>query len=184
MGEYIPAHGDCIMPRKIGVKVDRIVMHTMEGTLRGTLSWFQLGVRGRTLKSLSVRGVVMPTEDEILAASKGVVPTAAHFCIGRDGRVVQMVLETQKCLHAGGYNSRSIGIELEAKAAVDDFPEVMLQAAAGLVADIAKRRGIPLDREHVIGHVEVPGATHTDPGPHFPWGSFMLRATEARAVLG
>src|SRR5205823_6606113 len=33
--------------------------------------------------------------------------------------------------------------------------------------------GIAKDRQHIIGHVEVPGATHTDPGHFFNWPKFM-----------
>ncbi len=38
---------------------------------------------------------------------------------------------------------------------------------------ISAREGVPLDREHVIGHNEVPGTTHTDPGPTWDWPHFM-----------
>jgi hypothetical protein len=46
-------------------------------------------------------------------------------------------------------------------------------AAAALVCAISARQGIPLDRAHVIGHNEVPGSTHTDPGPTWDWPHFM-----------
>ncbi|MGH2471383.1 MAG: hypothetical protein ACRDG6_03130 [Candidatus Limnocylindria bacterium] len=32
---------------------------------------------------------------------------------------------------------------------------------------------MPLDRGHVVGHNEVPGSTHTDPGPTWDWPHFM-----------
>jgi uncharacterized protein YgiM (DUF1202 family) len=30
-----------------------------------------------------------------------------------------------------------------------------------------------MDRSRIIGHNEVPGATHTDPGPYFNWSYYM-----------
>jgi hypothetical protein len=47
-----------------------------------------------------------------------------------------------------------------------------------IFADIAARQGVTLDRDHVIGHMEVPGCAyeggggrncHTDPGTGFDW---------------
>jgi hypothetical protein len=44
----------------------------------------------------------------------------------------------------------------------------------------AERYGIPLDREHILGHDQVPGPTeafqagmHWDPGTYFDWARFM-----------
>ena len=37
-----------------------------------------------------------------------------------------------------------------------------------------KKYGIPADRQHIIGHNEVPDATHSDPGA-FPWEAYMQR---------
>lgn len=163
---FAPAHPDCIHARKPGVKLDMIVIHTMEGTFGGSLAWFQQG------KDKPGRSV----------------PTAAHYLIGRNGDVCQMVPDDQKCYHAGNYNSRSIGIEHEARIApwsvrpgkappfhTNDFPEDMMAASARVVAALCAKYGIPADRQHIIGHNEVPGATHTDPGSVFPWADFMAR---------
>lgn len=163
----VSAHPDCILDRKAGIKLDRIVIHTMEGTFRGTLAWFRQG------KDKPGRSV----------------PTAAHYLIGRNGDVCQMVPDAKKCYHAGNSNSRSLGIELEARVApwadrgkpppfpAGEFPDALLDGAARVVAALCKTHGIPADREHIIGHNEVPGASHTDPGPAFPWADFMTRVT-------
>src|SRR6185437_10511652 len=42
-----------------------------------------------------------------------------------------------------------------------------------LVCAIAKRYGIPTDRAHIIGHNEVPGTDHSDPGPTWNWTYYM-----------
>ena len=161
---FAPAHPDCIKERASGVKLDRIVIHTIEGSFSGCLAWFQQGKEVRT------------------------IPTAAHYIISRSGDVCQMVSDNRKCYHAGNSNSRSIGIEHEARIApwavrpgkappfpLNDFPDALLDASARVVAALCKKYGIPADRQHIIGHNEVPGATHTDPGVSFPWEDYMRR---------
>jgi len=46
---------------------------------------------------------------------------------------------------------------------------------------IARRYGIPADRAHIIGHNEVPGTDHSDPGPTWNWTYYMslVRACSA-----
>ncbi|MET7368634.1 peptidoglycan recognition family protein [Streptomyces sp. NPDC005566] len=116
---------------------------------------------------------------------------ATHYIVGQDGRVTQMIRELDVAYHAGNrsFNERSVGIEHEGF--VDrpkDFTARMYASSARLTAAICARYGIPVDREHIIGHVEVPGADHTDPGPHWDWPRYMklvraasetARATEA-----
>ncbi|MFD5424104.1 N-acetylmuramoyl-L-alanine amidase [Streptomyces sp. NPDC127084] len=101
---------------------------------------------------------------------------ATHYVVGKDGRIAQLVRELDVAYHAGSrsMNQRSIGIEHEGF--VDrpkDFTDAMYAASARLTAGICRRYGIPVDREHIIGHVEVPGADHTDPGPHWDWDGYL-----------
>ncbi|WP_406409103.1 N-acetylmuramoyl-L-alanine amidase [Streptomyces halstedii] len=101
---------------------------------------------------------------------------ASHYIVGKDGRVTQMIRELDVAYHAGNrsFNERSVGIEHEGF--VDrpqDFTREMYESSARLTASICARHGIPVDREHVIGHVEVPGTDHTDPGPHWDWKRYM-----------
>ena len=55
-----------------------------------------------------------------------------------------------------------------------------LPSLSKLTKYLAAKYGIPLDREHLIGHDQVPGPTqpfqagmHWDPGPYFDWARFM-----------
>lgn len=139
-----------IRDRKARTKINMIVIHVMEGTLAGSVAWFK--TPGRP------------------------VPTAAHYLVGADGSIVQMVPDEKKCFHAGNddVNNRSIGIELEGYTAKSaGFGDAMLASAAKVTAILCAKYGIPLDRAHVVGHSEVPRATHTDPGPGFAWDRFM-----------
>jgi N-acetyl-anhydromuramyl-L-alanine amidase AmpD len=56
----------------------------------------------------------------------------------------------------------------------------MYRSLARLTRYLADRYDIPLDREHIIGHDQVPGPTavfqpgmHWDPGRYFAWAHFM-----------
>ncbi|MFI5674725.1 N-acetylmuramoyl-L-alanine amidase [Streptomyces cellulosae] len=111
---------------------------------------------------------------------------AAHYIVGKDGHVTQMIRELDVAYHAGNraYNERSVGIEHEGF--VDrpqDFTDRMYAASARLTAGICARYDIPVDREHIIGHVEVPGTDHTDPGKHWDWGRYMKLVRQARTAL-
>ncbi|MFF4119436.1 N-acetylmuramoyl-L-alanine amidase [Streptomyces sp. NPDC001714] len=101
---------------------------------------------------------------------------AAHYIVRKDGRITQLVRELDVAFHAGNrsYNERSVGIEHEGFVdRPEDFTAAMYAASARLTAAICRRYGMAVDREHVIGHVEVPGTDHTDPGKHWDWGRYM-----------
>jgi hypothetical protein len=107
---------------------------------------------------------------------------AAHYIVGQDGRIAQMIRELDVAYHAGNrsYNERSVGIEHEGFVdRPEDFTDAMYAASARLAAGICRRYGIPVDREHIIGHVEVPGTDHTDPGEHWDWDRYMRLVREA-----
>ncbi len=101
---------------------------------------------------------------------------AAHYIVGADGQVTQMIRELDVAFHAGNraFNERSVGIEHEGFVErASSFTDAMYAASARLTARICERYGIPVDREHIVGHAEVPGADHTDPGPHWDWDRYM-----------
>lgn len=127
--------------------IDRIVVHTTQGSYAGTISWFK-----------------NPSSQ-----------VSAHYVIrSSDGQITQMVREKDIGWHVRNANSRSIGIEHEGW--VNDpswYTDAMYRASAALTKNIAERRGIPKDRTHIVGHVEVPGNDHTDPGPHWNWTYYM-----------
>ncbi|MFJ6794218.1 N-acetylmuramoyl-L-alanine amidase [Streptomyces sp. NPDC091268] len=107
---------------------------------------------------------------------------SAHYIVRQDGHVEQMVRELDVAFHAGSrsMNERSVGIEHEGF--VDrpqDFTDAMYEASARLAADICHRYRIPADRRHILGHSEVPGADHTDPGRHWDWDRYLRMIGEA-----
>ncbi|MEU6194957.1 N-acetylmuramoyl-L-alanine amidase [Streptomyces sp. NPDC047061] len=111
--------------------------------------------------------------------------SAAHYVMrSSDGAVTQMVPTKDLAFHAGNYstNMHSIGIEHEGYAAhgATWYTEAQYEATAELVEYLADRFGIPLDREHIVGHDNVAGpksslvsGMHWDPGPSWDWNRLM-----------
>ncbi|GAA1069767.1 N-acetylmuramoyl-L-alanine amidase [Kitasatospora nipponensis] len=111
----------------------------------------------------------------------------AHYLVrSADGHVTQLVRTQDIAWHAGNksVNMHSIGIEHEGYALPKDRPtwysEQLYQSSAELVRYLAARFGVPLDRQHVIGHDDVPGPTqasqsgmHWDPGTFWDWGHYL-----------
>ncbi|MFJ2827252.1 N-acetylmuramoyl-L-alanine amidase [Streptomyces sp. NPDC087263] len=134
--------------------IDRVIIHVTQGSFDSAVKVFQDPGHG----------------------------AAAHYIVGQDGRITQMIRELDVAYHAGNreYNERSVGIEHEGF--VDrpqDFTDAMYEASARLTARICGRYDIPVDREHIIGHVEVPGTDHTDPGPHWDWDRYIPLVQQA-----
>jgi N-acetyl-anhydromuramyl-L-alanine amidase AmpD len=128
--------------------IDRVIIHVTQGSYRSAVKAFQDPGHG----------------------------AAAHYIVRKDGHITQMIRELDVAFHAGNreYNERSVGIEHEGFVEkASSFTDAMYEASALLTAAICGRYGIPVDREHIIGHVEVPGTDHTDPGPHWDWERYM-----------
>ncbi|MEU9338345.1 N-acetylmuramoyl-L-alanine amidase [Streptomyces sp. NPDC048290] len=101
-----------------------------------------------------------------------------------DGHIAQHVKAKDVAWHAGNWyiNSGSIGLEHEGFLAAPDawYTEAMYRSSARLVRYLADRYDIPLDRQHILGHDNVPGPTaatvpgmHTDPGPYWDWAHYF-----------
>lgn len=141
--------------RPLGHPVDRVVIHVTQTLYAKALTVFQ-NPRKRVSAHYVVRSV--------------------------DGRVAQCVRESDIAWHSGnwGYNTRSIGIEHEGW--VDRpvwFTDALYEGSARLTASVCDRYGIPKDRAHIIGHYEVPGTDHTDPGPNWDWSRYLRLVSRA-----
>lgn len=132
-----------------GNSINYVVIHTTQGSYAGAISWFQ-------------------------NPSAGV---SAHYVIrSSDGQVTQMVQNKDIAYHAGNwdYNVHSIGIEHEGY--INDpawYTDSMYRSSANLTRWLCNTYGIPKDRTHIISHAQVPGSTHTDPGPNWDWSYYM-----------
>src|SRR6266446_9525284 len=139
---WIGAASENFRAGRHGKTPEAIVIHIMDGTLSGTAAWFNNSI------------------DKV----------SAHYGIGKAGQVDHYVAETDTAFHAGvvdhpscqlvigtpalNPNYYTIGIEHEGFAS-DDWPEEQFNSSSLLIAEIARRWGIVIDREHIVAHHEI-----------------------------
>lgn len=125
---------------RFGYKPEAIVIHISQGTLFGMYSWFNN------------------------SASK----SSSHFGVGKNGEVDQFVNTDDTAWHAGGISSPhwsllkpgvnpnlyTIGIEHEGFTG-QVWSDAMYNATAELIGNLCRQYGIPLDRNHIIGHCQI-----------------------------
>lgn len=141
--------------------------------------------RGMRMAERAIRWLTNPVSE-----------VSAHYVVGEDGRVTQLVPEARRAWHAGrsswageeDVNSASIGIEIahpghwwdlaglpdrdpeavsEVHPGYGDFPEAQVAAVIALCRDILARHAIPAER--VLAHSDVAPGRKRDPGEGFPW---------------
>lgn len=122
--------------------VDQLVIHVTEGNASSVRSWF--------------------------AAKQAQV--SAHYMVCVDGSIDQFVAEEDQAWHAGRVdhptaplvlerphvnpNEYSIGIEHEGDG-TKPLTAPQRIASVELIRDICRRRSIPIDRRHIVGHHEI-----------------------------
>lgn len=105
---------------------------------------------------------------------------SAHYLIGIDGTVWQLVDEEQRAWHAGAgewhgqddINSRSIGIELD-NPGNHPFSEPQMAALERVLTGVVQRWSIPPNG--VIAHSDMAPGRKCDPGPRFDWARLARR---------
>lgn len=144
-------------PRREGMRPDCLILH-YTGMETGT----------------AAQNWLCATESEV----------SAHYLVHEDGRVVQMVRESDRAWHAGrgswkglaDVNSFSIGIEIVncgPLAGFPDFPDMQIEAVAALARNICARHDIAPER--VLAHSDVAPGRKIDPGERFPWARLHER---------
>lgn len=134
-------------PRKEGAVADMVVLHyTAMSDVAGALK------------------VLCNPDNEV----------SAHYLIGADGAVYQMVDEAQRAWHAGAgrwgdvvdVNSRSIGIELD-NDGYSPFSSALMDSLELLLVRLMERWSIVPAR--IIGHSDLAPGRKIDPGLRFDW---------------
>ena len=140
--------------------------------------------------TMSIRYIIIhDTEGSYSSAISTFQDPASHVSANyvirsRDGAVTEMVRPANVSWGAGDWyvNMHAINIENEGFAAQGRtwYAAAMYRSDAALVRYLAATYGIPLDRQHILGHEDVPGPTdsltaaqHWDPGPFWNWNHFM-----------
>jgi N-acetylmuramoyl-L-alanine amidase len=146
-----------------GVAIREAVVHTMQGSYAGSISWFQ-----------------NPSSQ-----------VSAHYLIrSSDGQITQMVRESNKAWHASSHNAYSLGIEHEGFVNnASWYTTAMYNASsaltrtwctryAGIVCSTAYNgpasSGVVVlpDSIDIKGHQHLSGASHTDPGINWNWSRY------------
>jgi N-acetyl-anhydromuramyl-L-alanine amidase AmpD len=135
-----PASSSNYSSGRSGYSVKYVVIHDTEGSYSGTIGWFQ----------------------------NSAAQASAHYVIrSSDGQLTQMVDESNTAWHAGNsyFNKQSVGIEHEGFASAPDtwFTEKMYTSSAKLTYYLTKKYNIPIDRQHIIGHYQVPSSGNVAP---------------------
>ena len=140
--------------------INKVVIHVTQGSWTSAINWFANPRAG----------------------------ASAHYIVrSADGFVGQAVSEKDIAWHAGNwsYNQSSIGIEHKGYSNNSAwFTDTMFRSSAQLTAYLANKYQIPIDRQHILGHNEVPdpynpggygGATHNIncPGQNWWWDLYM-----------
>ena len=184
--DYAPAIEDlttCNYSSRSGVAVSAYVLHTVQGSYAGCISWF---------KNCSASA-------------------STHYVMrSSDGQVTQMVLEVNKAWHVRDENPYTIGTEMEGYvSSASWYTEAVYTSHANLVRDVCNSGyginplrtlyrdtlddGTALDYNvHVLagssyctkiaGHQHYPNNTHTDPGNFWCWDYFFRKLNNTTPV--
>jgi N-acetyl-anhydromuramyl-L-alanine amidase AmpD len=152
--------------RPAGTDVSMIIIHTCEGSYSSCWSW-------------------------LVNSASGV---SAHYVVNESGsEISQLVTEANRGWHIGAsydcnlnggvmcgangqsVNNFSVGIEHGGFASQTSFPAGQIDASAKLSCDITKGQGIVRDSYHIVAHGRLQPATRTDPGPNWPWSTYISK---------
>ncbi len=150
-GNYDPAN------RPKDMKIKYLIIHDTEGSYESAINAFQ---------------------DPAYEVS------ANYIIRSSDGDVTQMVYDNDVSWGAADWYVNMHGINIEHEGVAADgsawYTEKMYESSAKLVRYLAQKYNIPMDRQHIIGHDNVPGLTanalrgqHYDPGPYWDWNHYM-----------
>ncbi|MFL5358597.1 N-acetylmuramoyl-L-alanine amidase [Archangium sp.] len=152
--------------RPAGTDISMIVIHTCEGAYSGCWSWL----------------------------TNSSAQASAHYVVNESGsEITQLVLETNRAWHvAANYdcslngsvmcglngvsvNNFAVGIEHGGFASQTSFPAGQIDTSAKLSCDISRDRTVVRDSYHIVAHGRLQPSTRTDPGPNWPWSSYISK---------
>jgi len=136
--------------RPTAYPIQYVVIHKVQGTASSAASWFQNSAAGVT----------------------------AHFIFDNSsGYCYQSVREKDVAWHAGNwtYNTKSVGIEHGGYVSNNDTATACYDESAKETKSCITYYSVTWSRSRILGHSEVPGATHTDPGAYWNWSYYMSK---------
>ncbi|MFE2377446.1 N-acetylmuramoyl-L-alanine amidase [Streptomyces sp. NPDC059398] len=151
-----PSNGQVSDRPANGIKINQIIIHTTEGSYDEAIKTFQ------TPGGASAQYVMRSS----------------------DGAVTQMVANKDIAFGDGNYDSNLHAVQIEHEGfsahGADWYTTAAYEQTAKLVKYLADKYDIPLDRQHILGHDNVPGPSdstlagmHWDPANGWDWTRFM-----------
>lgn len=154
-----------------------------EGYEKMKIEWIPTGNfnarPSETIDLIVLHHTVIPTlEDTVKHFLNPESKVSAHYVLGKDGRLVQMVRESDRAWHAGvsswkgreNCNDFSIGIEIVNRGdGIDEFTEQQYTVLNELLDELVKRYHIADDM--IVGHrdIALPPGRKVDPADNFDW---------------
>ncbi|RKH49943.1 golvesin C-terminal-like domain-containing protein [Corallococcus llansteffanensis] len=153
-------------PAGAGGDPSMIIIHTCEGNYAGCWGWLVNPDAG-----VSAHYVVNESGSEVSQlvreSSRGWHIGATYDCNLNGGK---------ECwLNGTSANNFTIGIEHGGFASQTSFPAGQIDASAKLSCDIARDNAIVKDSYHIVAHGRLQPATRTDPGPNWPWSTYISK---------
>ena len=103
-----------------------------------------------------------PTDDDLSAAeidashkARGWTCIGYHYVIRKDGTVELGRPDWTVGAHAYGNNSNTIGIHVCGNFEEAEPTDAQIESTAMLLANLCTDYGIPIDRDHIVGHREL-----------------------------
>src|SRR2546430_13322448 len=145
--DWVPAAAGNFSVGRGGAQITTIVIHETDGSYSSAINWFR-----------------RPGSN-----------ASAHYLVRAwDGEITQLVAETDTAYHARDANPWTVGLEHELYLRQGILhTDAQYRSSALLVCAIARRYDIPIDRNHIVGHRELPNQFHGDPGPLWDWTYYM-----------
>lgn len=103
-----------------------------------------------------------PTDDDLSAAeidashkAQGWACIGYHYVIRKDGTVEQGRPHWTVGAHAYGHNKHTIGLHVCGNFEEAEATAAQIESLAMLLANLCTDYGLPIDRDHIIGHREL-----------------------------
>jgi len=114
------------------------------------------------------------TRETLKTFTQAKTQVSAHYLIGADGTVTQLLNDYLRAWHGGiakwgsitDINSVAIGIELD-NTGKSPFTEIQIDALLSLLQKLKTTYNIP--RSNFIGHSDIAPSRKVDPSTFFPW---------------
>ena len=125
------------------------------------IDYDDLKTRGVTDK-IVIHHTGNPSDDDLSAAEidashkgQGWTCIGYHYVIRKDGTVEQGRPHWTVGAHAYEHNSHTIGIHVCGNFEIGEPTDAQIESAAMLLANLCTDYGLPIDRDHVVGHREL-----------------------------